>query len=252
MRVLRKVLAGLARHRFLVLADQFDPVVAAEVGVERVALPVLESVKNVLEMMMLEAEHHIRIHGDEAAVAVIGETLVAGEFGERFDRLVVETEIEHGIHHARHRGAGAGAHRDQQRIPGIAERLAGQPADIVQRLLDLRLQRGGIGFVVGVKVSAYRGRNREAWRHRQAEIGHFGKVGALAAQQVAQAGFALGLAIAESIDPLAGLGRLGLRLAGRSLLGGGLRNRLGRRLRGKRLHRLAGGSGRGTRLRPGR
>ncbi len=114
MRVLREVLAGFARHRILVAADQIDPVVAGQVGVERIALAVLEGIENVLEMMMLEAEHHVRIHRDESAVAVIGEAAIAGHFGQRFDRLVVETEIEHGIHHARHRGAAAGTHRNQQ------------------------------------------------------------------------------------------------------------------------------------------
>ena len=213
VRILREILAGLARHRFLVAADQFDPVVAGEIGVERVALAVLEGVEDVLEMMMLEAEHHVRIHGDEAAIAVIGEAAIAGQFGERFDGLVVEAEIEHGVHHARHRGAAAGAHRHQQRILGIAERLAGELADMVERLFDLRLQRRRIGFVVGVEIGADRGRNREAGRHRQAEIGHFGEVGALAAEQVAQARFALGLAVAEGVDPLAGFYRLGRGLA---------------------------------------
>jgi len=56
MRVLRKFLAGLARDRFLVLADQLDPVVGSQVGIERIALAVLEGVEDVLEMMMLEAE----------------------------------------------------------------------------------------------------------------------------------------------------------------------------------------------------
>ena len=207
MRILREILAGLARDGFLVLADQFDPVVAGEIGVERIALAVLEGVEDVLEVMMLEAEHHVRIHRDEAAIAVIGEAAIAGEFGERFDRLVVEAEIEHGVHHARHRGAAAGADRDQQRIFGIAERLAGQLADMVERLLDLRLQCRRIGFVVRVEIGADRGRDGEAGRHRQAEIGHFGEVGALAAEQVAQARFALGLAVAERIDPLAGFYR---------------------------------------------
>ncbi|KTT89631.1 hypothetical protein NS44R_14990, partial [Mammaliicoccus sciuri] len=78
-------MAGLLGHRLLVLADQLDPVVAGEVGVERIALAVLEGVEDILEMMMLEAEHHVRIHRDETAVAVIGEAAVAGEFGERFD-----------------------------------------------------------------------------------------------------------------------------------------------------------------------
>ena len=194
-------------------------------------------------MMMLEAEHHVRIHRDEAAIAVIGEAAIAGEFGERFDRLVVEAEIEHGIHHARHRGAAAGADRHQQRIFGIAERLAGQLADMVQRLLDLRLQFRRIGFVVRVEIGADRGRDGEAGRHRQAEIGHFGEVGALAAEQIAQARFALGLAVAERVDPLAGFYRLALaRLAGPAAFLAGLArldgfgDRLGRSL----LQRLAG------------
>ena len=198
--------------------------------------------------MMLEAEHHVRIHRDEAAIAVIGEAAIAGEFGERLDRLVVEAEIEHGVHHARHRGAAAGADRDQKRILRIAERLAGQLADMVERLLDLRLQCGGIGFVVRIEIGADRGRNGEARRHRQAEIGHFGEVGALAAQQVAQARFALCLAVPKGIDPLAGFYRLNGRLGDRGLLGRDLGDRLGCGL----LQRLAGGRGRGNGLGPGR
>jgi UDP:flavonoid glycosyltransferase YjiC (YdhE family) len=69
------------------------------------------------KVMMLEAEHHVEYICDEAAIAVIGEAAVAGRASaSAFDRLVVEAEIEHGVHHARHRGARAGAHRDQQRI----------------------------------------------------------------------------------------------------------------------------------------
>ena len=113
-------------------------------------------------MMMLEAEHDVRIHRDEAAIAVVGEAAVAGEIGERFHGLVVEAEIENGIHHARHRGPRAGSDRDQKRIFGIAERFAGQLADIFQRLLDLRLQFLRIGLVVLVEIRADRGRDGEA------------------------------------------------------------------------------------------
>src|SRR2546430_368992 len=97
---------------------------------------------------------------------------------------------------------------------------------MVERLLDLRLQRRRIGFVVRVEIGADRGRNREARRHRQAEIGHFGEVGALAAEQVAQARFALRLAVPEGIDPLAGFYRPHGGLAHGSLLGGDLGDRL--------------------------
>ncbi len=187
-------------------------------------------------MRMVEAEHHVRIHGDEAAIAVIGEAAVARQFRQRLDGLVVEAEIEHGVHHARHRGAPAGAHRDQQRIVGIAEDLAGQLADIIERLLDLRLQLLRIGFVVRVEIGADRGRDGEAGRHRQAEIGHLGEIGALAAEQIAHVGAALGLAVAEGEDPFSGLSASVRRAAWRLChrLGRGLFQGLSRRRRGLR------------------
>ena len=65
---------------------------------------------------MVDAQHDIAVHLDEAAIAVIGEARIAGALGQALDGLVVEAEIEHGIHHAGHRGARARADRDQQRI----------------------------------------------------------------------------------------------------------------------------------------
>ena len=86
---------------------------------------------DLLEAVMVDAEHDAAIHLDEAAIAVPGEARIAGALGEAFDGLVVEAEIEHGIHHAGHRHARAGAHRDQQRIRRVAEAQA-------DRLLDAR------------------------------------------------------------------------------------------------------------------
>ena len=247
MRILREFLSGFVRNGRLVLADQRHPVVTIEIGVERVALAVLVGVEDVLEMMVLEAHHDVGIHRDEAAIAVIGEALVAGQFGQSFHGYVVEAEVEDGIHHARHRGAGAGAHRHQQRVLRIAKTLAGDLADGGQRLLDLRLQVLRVTLVVGVVVHADRGRDGEAGGHGQAEIGHLGEVGALAAEQVAQTGLALSLAAAERIDPLAGLDFLGDRLYcrlgdhglvlgnNRLLAGSGLRG--DRRLLGRQLLR---------------
>ena len=79
--------------------------------------------------------------------------------------------------------------RDEQRIAGVAEGLAaGTPPDLGQRRLDLAFEVGWIGLVMSVEVRADLGREREAGRHRQAEMGHFGEVGALAAEQVAHRG----------------------------------------------------------------
>ena len=183
-----KSLAELVLDALLVAHDQIGPVVGGQIGVEAVALPLLVVVEQFLEMLVADAEHDVGIHGDEAAIAVIGETPVAGFLRQRLDGLVVEAEIEHGIHHARHRRARARAHRDEQRVGLVAEHLAGDPADLRQRLLDLAAQLFRILLVVRVIVGADVGGDREARRHRQAEIGHFGESGALAAQQIAHRG----------------------------------------------------------------
>ena len=69
--------------------------------------------------------HDVAEHLHEAAVGVPGEALVAGRLREPLDRVVVQAEVEDGVHHARHRLAGAGAHRHEQRVLRVAEALAG-------------------------------------------------------------------------------------------------------------------------------
>ena len=203
MRVLRKRLSGLLLDALLVARDDLRPVLGVEIGIERVAVAVFMVVEDFLEVMMADAKHHVGIHGDEAPVAVLREAPVAGFCGERIYGDVVETEIEHGVHHAGHRGARAGAHRDQKRILGVAECLAGDAADLSERGFDLRLEALRIGFAVLVEIGTELGGDGEAGRDRQAEMCHFGETRALAAQEVAHAGAGFRFAAAEGIDPLA-------------------------------------------------
>ena len=189
-------------HTRLVTLDQLGPVVRGQIGIEREALLVLVAFEDFLEVIVADAEHNVGIHRDEAAIAVIGEAAVAGGFRQRLDRHVVEAEVEHRIHHARHRGARAGAHRDEQRVCGVAEFAAGDARDVIERVFHLRLNLLRVALLVGVKVSADLGRDREAGRHRQAEVRHLGEVRALAAEQILHVGLALGRAVAKGVDPL--------------------------------------------------
>ena len=208
LRILREVLAEFVLDALLVALDEFNPVVGREIGIERIALTLLVDVEQFLEVLMADAEHDVGIHRDEAAIAVEGKAPIAGLLRQRHHGLVVEAEIEHGVHHARHRGARAGAHRDQQRIVFVAENLAGDLADLRQRLDDLALQFFRILLLVGVVVGADFRRDGEARRHRKTEARHFGQTCALATQQVAHVRFAFGLAAAKRIDPFAfGAGR---------------------------------------------
>jgi hypothetical protein len=186
----------------LVLADERLPVGGRDVGVEGVALAVLVDLEHLLEMVVVDLEHHVRIHGDEAPVAVIGEALVARRLGQRLDGGVVEAEVEDRVHHARHGGAGARAHGNEKRVGRIAEAALRQPPDRGERLAHLPLELGRVGLAMVVVIGADLGRDRESRRDGKPEVGHLGEVRALAAEQIAHAGLALGLTVAEGVHPL--------------------------------------------------
>ena len=200
-RILRERLAAFALHDFLVFADHVAPVGGGQFRVEREAFAFLVEFQRILEIVMIEVEHHVRIHLDEAAVGIEGEALVAGAFRQRADSGVVEAEIEHRVHHAGHGGAGAGAHGHEQGIGLAAKFPAGELADMGERRVHLGRQFGGVGALVGIEIGADFCGDREAGRDGEAEIGHFREIRPFAAEQVLHPALALGLAVAEGVDP---------------------------------------------------
>jgi hypothetical protein len=167
--VLREGLAPQLLHDRLVLGDQRLPVLGRELGVEMEAAILLGDLQRFLEAAMIELEHHIRVHLDEAAIAVPGEALVAADRGEADNGRVVEAEVEHRVHHARHRRARAGTDRDEQRIGGVAECLAGDPLDMGDAVGDFGLHAIGEDAALIIIDRAHRGADRETGRHRQAD-----------------------------------------------------------------------------------
>ena len=200
-RVLREGFAARLLHLRLVALDDLAPVGGHEIGVEHEPLVVLVLLENLLEVVVLDVEHDVRVHLDESAIGIIREALIAGALGQSLHGDVVEAKIQHGVHHAGHRGARARPHRHQQRIGLVAEGAVRQLADMRQRGVDLSGEFFGILAAVGVKCSANFCRDGETGRHRQAQVRHFGQIGALAAQQVAHFARAFGLAVAERVNP---------------------------------------------------
>ena len=146
-------------------------------------------------------KHDLAIHLDKAAVGIIGETRIAAVLGKALDRPVVEAEVEHGIHHARHGSAGTGAYRYQQWLRFIAELGADAGLNHGKRSGYLLGEFLRIGFIVGVEKGADLGRDREARRHRQAEMAHFGQVGAFTSEKIFHLRPAFRRA-AEAVNPL--------------------------------------------------
>ena len=200
LRFFRERVAELLGDEVLEPGYNRPPILCGEIGIEcdtGVELVVFEE----LFEMILDAEHDLPVHLDEASIAVIGEALVAALPCQPRDGPVVEPEVEHGVHHARHRDASSGAHRDEQRVVGVSEPCPKQTLDRGEPLGNLLPQLHRIGFAVRVEVGADAGRDCETRRHRQAEIAHLGEAGPLSAEQILHLGAALRRPVAKPVDP---------------------------------------------------
>ena len=69
-------------------------------------------------------QHNGAEHLHEPPIGVEDETLVAGLAGKRLGDLVVEADIEHRVHHARHGKLRTRTTRDEERVVGVTELLA--------------------------------------------------------------------------------------------------------------------------------
>ena len=199
----REVLAELGLDDLLVAGDDLLEVLGGEFGVELHALGGLDGLELVLEVVVLHAHDHVAEHLDEAAVAVHHKALVARLGDHRLHGLGVEAEVEHGVHHARHRDGGARAHGDEERVRPLAEGLARHLLKLGQRGLHLRHDlREKLCLADLVILAARLGGDGEPGRHRQTHRGHLRKVRALAAQQLLHRAVAFGRVAPEEIDIL--------------------------------------------------
>jgi hypothetical protein len=173
------------------------------IGIELRLVLQLQLVECFFEVLVIDADDDVAEHVDQTAVRVIREPLVAGGVGQADDRLVVQTEVQNGVHHAGHRSRGARANGDQQRILQIAELLAEFLLERRHCLLDIVHQGFGELLAVFVVQSAALGRDRESRRHRQADAGHFRQICPFTAQQLLLAAISLAACLAKVIGQLA-------------------------------------------------
>ena len=83
----------------------------------------LDAVQDFLELAFRHVHHDVSEHHDEAPVAIEREGLLAAQPRETFGGLVVQAEVEDGVHHARHREFRAGTHGEQERVRRVAQLL---------------------------------------------------------------------------------------------------------------------------------
>ena len=156
---------------------------------------------NVFLVYWLHAKHHVTIHLNETTVAVISKTLVACLGCQSGNHGVVKTQVEDGVHHARHRCACSRANRHKQRILCIAKLAVHQVLDVCNRFCYLILKKGHYLvfaflkiFVTGICGYCETRRN---WHSNKV---HLCKVGTFATKQVSHVGLSFSLAISKCVN----------------------------------------------------
>ena len=199
MDVLRERRADVLLNESLVAFDQGQKRVRVEIGVLGGTGLTLGGGEQFLERigdlvgLGAHLEDDVAVHVDEAAVAIVGEAPVAGEPRQPFNRLVVQAQVEDGVHHSGHGLARPGAYRHQERVGGVAETGALLCLYGGELFANGFMETGRVALLVVVVVSTYFGGDGESRRNRETDAGHLGEVRALAAEQFAHLRIAVGL-----------------------------------------------------------
>ena len=174
---------------------------------------VLEVLDDTLEGLVifvrppLDAHHDVPVHLQKAPITVPRKFRIARFGCNDVHRGVVHAKIQDRIHHARHRIAGAGTNRDQQRILLAAELLADRLLNLREGLIDLLHELWRVGPLVFVVIGADFSRNGKPGRNREADACHLGEAGAFAAQQGAHRTSPVGSSVTEIINVFSPLKR---------------------------------------------
>ncbi len=207
-RVVREGFAEVFFNQRLECLGERLEVVGAKIRIGLAAFRVLDLVKFFIEdfadafsqggfQAFRLLHHHVGVHHDQASVGIPDETGVVRLFDHAGDGDGGQADVENGVHHAGHGGAGAGAAGDEQRINGVAVFHAHDRFGLFQRGQDLVGQFVRELAASGVISGAAFGADGEARRNGDVQGTHFREIGAFAAQQILVACSALGGTAAE-------------------------------------------------------
>ncbi len=169
--------------RSLERGDQGLEIVDVEIEIAADALGMLGRVEGVGEDLAGHVEHGLAEHLQQPAVGVPGEPLVSADLGQTLDAGVVQSDVQHRLHHSRHRELGPRPHADQQWIMPVAKLSARVILQMPQRHRHLYPELARFATQRQVLPARIGGDGEAGW-HGQPQLGHLGEVRALAAEQV--------------------------------------------------------------------
>ena len=199
-RIRREVCAQLLLVFSLELFSQSLQISSSQIYVELNALFFLHLVDELLEVLLADFHNNVGEHLDETSVGVIYETLesrIRVALDHSSYNVVVQTQVQDGVHHTRHGCTCAGTNGNQQRVVQIAELLAVDLfhlLDAVHNLChDLVADLAAVLIVLCAGLSC----DGETLRYRQTDAGHLSQVCTLTAEEIAHGH----VAFAKHINP---------------------------------------------------
>ncbi len=101
-RLLREVYAELLLVELFEADDHILEILGVQLGVHLDTLLFLEFVDDFFEALLRELHNDVGIHLNETAIAVESKALVVHQLGDSENDLIVDAEVEDGIHHTGH------------------------------------------------------------------------------------------------------------------------------------------------------
>ena len=133
----REFLAGVFFVDFQIILDQLFEVLGGKLHIEIDAAFVLFGLNGLLELLVRDAHHDVAEHVDEPAIRIPCEADVARSARQSLHGIGVKAEVEHGVHHPRHRDGCARSDRYQKRIVAVAEFFAHGLFELRQIFFDV-------------------------------------------------------------------------------------------------------------------
>ena len=186
--ILWEIRSGTFLDHRLVALDQFLEVVCSQFIVLLGADFLAEFFEGFLKGAVLiftaglYTHDDVAVHLDEATVAIVGKSFVAGFFCQSHHCAVIQAKVENRVHHAGHGFACAGTNGEKQGLFFSAQLFAQLFFNCSDRCCHFAGECFRVFTTILVEVCADFCRDGETGRHGKADASHLGKVRTLASK----------------------------------------------------------------------
>ena len=182
--ILRELLALVFLINIFKSDNNFLHVVRRQIGVILYALGLFDLIQNPFKIGLGNLHNHIGEHLNKSAVRIISKAGISCLLRKTFYSRIRQTQIQNGVHHARHGSPCPGTHRNKKRTFGISKLLALFLFQICKRRKNLLFDLiRNLSAVVVIVRACLRGHGK-ALRNRQSQICHLRQIRSFSPEKI--------------------------------------------------------------------